>query len=139
MRVWILEDTPEYEQSTFHGVYNTPSQAWDDLFGQVQRRVFEGHVDNLTMYVGADPMDVAQDATRAILLSVKYGNGDEITLTGVHVKGTNAAAPTLVQWRDLQYVAGLLRTHAVHSVGYYFVDEQPNRLATGTWNLRRED
>lgn len=139
MRIWILEDTPEYEQSTFHGAYDTPGHAWDDLFGQVQRKVFEAHVDDLTMYVGADPMDDAQDGTRAVLLNVRYRNSDEITLTGVQVKGTTVGAPTLGEWRDLQQVAGLLRMHAVNSAGYRCADEQPNNRAIGTWNFRRED
>lgn len=140
MRIWILEDVPDYEQGTRHGVYTSPVAAWDDLFTQVERNVFEYTNREFTLYVGADQSAVDQnDSKRDILVMIRYNTGDEIHLSGVHVNGTDGDAPSLSDWRDLQQVAGLLRQHAVKEAGFTLSDPWPNHLATGSWNFRREN
>lgn len=138
MRVWILENTPDYEQGTRVGVYTSPLAAWDDLFTQADDHVFP--LWNFDLYVGADEQE--EGDTRAILVRLKYNSGDEITLRGEYVKGSAAGggvAPTVGDWRDLQQVAGLLRAHAVQVVGFRLEGEHPNHLATGSWSLAKED
>lgn len=138
MRVWILEDTPEYEQATRVGVYVSALAAWDDLFTQVNDRVFS--LWKFDMYVGGDENE--QGDTRAILVRVRYNSGDEVTLRGEYVKGSAAGggvAPTVGDWRDLQQVAGLLRQHAVQVVGFRPEEEHPNHLATGSWSFAKPD
>lgn len=140
MRVWILEDTPDYEQTTRHGIFSSPVVAWDELFNLVNKSVFEGTNDApIKIYVGADARADINDPTRPVVLVVEYARGDQIILSGEAVKGTNASAPTLSEWRDLQQVAGLLRSHAVQVAGYESADETPNRLATGWWSFRKTD
>lgn len=140
MRVWILEDVPEYETSTRYGVYTSPVVAWDDLFTAVENNVFKGSVDDFTLYVGADQSAVDQnDPKRDILVMVRYRSGDEIHLSGASVTGSHiAGAPTLSEWRDLQQVAGLLRQCAVQA-GFRCSDDPVNKLSTGSWTFRREE
>lgn len=136
MRVWILENTPDYEQGTRVGVYSTPLTAWDDLFTQVDDHVFP--LWSFELYVGGDEQDPKGDH-RAILVRFRYNSGDEVTLRGEHVRGTEGKAPTVDEWRDLQQVAGLLRQHAVQIVGFRLQGEHPNHLATGSWSFAKED
>jgi hypothetical protein len=143
VRVWLLGDQTEYESTTLHGVFASPNLAWDALFEQVHRRVFEGFSDRFEMYVGADQS--APDPTdpkRGILVMIRHGRvscDHEIWLAGEHVTGTNGDAPTRGEWQDLQQVASLLRLHATSVAGFVCTDEEPNRLATGRWHYRRDD
>lgn len=138
MRVWILEATPDYEQGERVGVYFTPTHAWEDLFKQVERKVFSSLL-NFGVYVGADREADPKDPTRAIVLEVDYQWGDKITLRGEKVKGTEGEAPTLAEWRDLQQVGELLRQHATQVVGYTNIDALPERTLTGKWNFAHDD
>lgn len=140
MRVWILENVPDYEQGTRHGVYTSPVAAWDDLFSLVERNVFDATRGEFKLYVGADQSAPDQsDPKRDILVMIRYNVGDEIHLSGAHVKGSDGDTPTLSDWRDLQQVAGLLRQHATQQAGFHCSDRWPNHLATGSWTFRRDE
>jgi len=141
MRIWIFESPPAWESPTRHGLYASPSVAWDDLFDLVQKNVWENHVD-FSVYVGADPeAPDPQDNTRPIVLLIRYQGGDEIRLGGESVKGDQhyGHAPSLADWRDLQQVGALLRMHAVQVLGYRSTDPKPDGILTGRWRFSRED
>ena len=139
MRVWLLEDQPEYESTTRHGVYADPGRAWDDLLALMDRYVFHvAHRGHFELYVGADPdADRPSDPDRAILLRVRYDGHDEIRLVGEHVRGADAnLAPTLEDWRGLQQVGTLLAEHATE-VADFRTGERGDPLPTGTWQFYR--
>ncbi len=137
MRVWIVENTPDYEQGTRHGIFPTPVAAWDELFTVVDDHVFpldEFHVRLLSEEDRAKPEEAD------VILRVDYRSGDAVTLTGVYVKGTGNPAPTLAEWRDLQQVGSLLMQHAVQERGFTRVSEyQAEGRPAGVWKLAKED
>lgn len=135
MRVWILENTPNHEQATRHGVFSTPVAAWDTLFDLVDKNAFQ-HDQPIKIYVGADQSADPNDLGRPIVLVVTYGWDDEITLSGETVKGTDVSAPTVAEWRDLQQVGGLLRAHAVQ-VADFWLESTDTHTATGTWEFKK--
>lgn len=135
MRVWVLEMTPDYEQGTRYGVYNTPIRSWDDLFKLAERDVYTKDEFQVAMFT--EDGDRGEKADVGVKVSVR---NDEITLTGVYVEGTGAAAPTLAQWRDIQQVGSLLMQHAVQERGFTRVAEvQDEGKPVGIWKLRKED
>lgn len=137
MRVWVLKNTPDYEQSTEHGIFPSPLAAWNDMFTVVDEHVFpldEFHVRLLSEEDRAKPEEAD------IILRVDYRSGDAVTLTGVYVKGTGNPAPTLAEWRDFQQVGSLLMQHAVQERGFTRVSEyQEAGRPAGVWKLRKED
>lgn len=139
MRVWILENVPEYEQGTRHGVYSSPVVAWDHLLEVVQANILRSFsVDTFEMYVGADQSVDPKDLNRGIVLVVSYRYGDQIVLTGEHVTGSSGGAPTLGEWRDLQQVAGLLRAYATEHSGFRMITGK-NEPGTGRWTFKKDD
>lgn len=138
MRVWIVENTPDYEQGTRHGVFPSPISAWDELFTVVDGHVFP--LDEFHVRLLSKEEDRMKPEEANVILRVDYRSGDAVTLTGVYVKGTGNPAPTLAEWRDLQQVGQLLMQHAVQEVGFTRVSEyQEADRPAGVWRLRKEE
>lgn len=137
MRIWMVENTPDYEQGTRHGVFDSPLRAWETLFTVVDDHVFpldEFHVRLLTEEARTQPEKAD------VILRVDYRSGDAVTLTSVYVEGTGNPAPTLAEWRDLQQVGSLLMQHAVQERGFVRVSEyQTEGKPAGVWKLQRPD
>jgi hypothetical protein len=137
MRVWILENVPDYEQGTRRGMFASANIAWDTLFTEVDRHVFT-QVDEFHVRLFTEDSDRGEKADVGV--EVVYRTNDKVKLTAVYVEGTGNPTPTLADWRDLQQVSSLLMQHAVQEARFTRVSEyQDGNKPAGVWRLRRED
>ena len=135
MRVWIVDNTPDYEQATRVGVYSSPVVAWDDMFKEIDAHVFQSRDEFMVKLTADTQLGELAD----IAIEVHYNSGDTITLTGVYVTGTGNPMPTLADWRDLQQVGVLIMRHAVEQAGFVNASEfRDERGPVGQWRLRKE-
>ena len=124
MRVWLLEETPDWEQATRHGIYTSPEAAWADLHelleGVYRQDRFEVEVVQPT----------ASDGDLPAHLDFVKGTNDRLTLTGVYVKGTGDPRLSTKEQRQFQEVAALACREA--SQKHDFVKTENIR-----WNIHR--
>lgn len=141
MMVWILEMTPDYEQSTRVGIYTSPSVAWDDLLRQVNDHVLE-QVDSFDLSVGVAPGGVDGSRLSRRVLRVGFRSGDEITLKGEPVLDGSidgSSAPSLNEWLQLRTLGDRLREMAVKAAMFECSgDPAMSPLAFGRWVFTRD-
>lgn len=126
MRVWIIEDQPDYEPGTRRGVYTSPHAAWGDLF-----EILDDHILQLPSFTleAVQPDGPSEDDASIDL--VHYSN-DRLRLVGVYVKGTGDAALTAQEKIQLQEVAALISQQARN------IDDF-ERTEVVQWDVRRTE
>lgn len=134
MRIWILENVPDYEQATRIGVYISPVAAWDALYEQVNHHVL--HQDKCTVRVAAEVRPDNQDLAD-VFVKISYSTGDTIELTGVFVEGSNAPVPPLSEWRDLTEVGQQLLEILVKEGDFTWINPGQEAISTHTWKFRK--
>lgn len=138
MRVWIIESTPDYEQSTRHGIFGSPHAAWDTLFGLLDGDVFTQHRFTLEVQQLQDP------GQADVTLDFVCNSNDRLRLSGEYVKGTGDPALTAREAQEFQEVAALASGHArkiegfTRGIGLEWDVRRVNEL-TCIWNFAKED
>lgn len=98
MRVWIVETAPDYEPSTRNAIVGNLSLARTAILAVVERTW--GYAP-LAVKLSRRANDLP---TEDIALTVsRQGNpADVVTLTGVHVVGTETYSLTMSEWQELK-------------------------------------
>lgn len=106
MRVWILEDQPDYESTTRLGVFTSPHGAWDAMFTRLDDHVFA--LPSFELHA----VQVCRQPEDDVTLDVVHYSNDRVRLVGAYVKGTGDPALTVTEGREFQEVAALISQHA---------------------------
>lgn len=126
MRVWILENVPDYEQGTRLGVFGSPDRAWDRLYEELDRQVYVLPSFSVEAH---QRCDAGKDDVR---LEIVHYSDDRLRLVGLYVEETGYPDLTATEAREFQEVAALVAQHATHVSGFAKTTLLP-------WDVRRTD
>lgn len=126
MRIWLIEELPDYEQGTRKGAYTSPHAAWGDFF-----EIMDDHILQMPTFTleASQPQDPTEDD---IYLDLVYNSNDRLRLIGVYVKGTGSTRLTAAELIQFQEVASLISQQARKIDDY-------ERTEVVQWDVRRKE
>lgn len=99
MRVWVVQEAAEHEVPTGCGTFATPPLAGVVFRVRVQKLI--ENTASVNFELKSQPMTDAEAVPDVVLKAVN-GLGDEVTLTGVWVRGTSNCPLNIDDWRELK-------------------------------------